>query len=130
MLLQYRTPKTNLFADTARRDSKQGIFAPSSPTDWTAARKARPLNDLLPTTRRWAESLPELDRPTTVMRMYPRIANRIAAAWRDPNVAHAVLDDLLIDRRVSRRGFPPFVLAELLRIREILDGSHSLVLRT
>jgi hypothetical protein len=79
-------------------------------------RKARPLNQLLPATLRWAQSLPELSRPTTLMRVYPRIANR-----RNIETARETLDDLLIDHRGGRQGFPPFVLAELMRLRELLD---------
>jgi hypothetical protein len=63
--------------------------------------------------------------------MYPRIANRIASAWRDSEAARASLDDLLIDRRGGRQGFPPFVLAELLHLRTLLyRGADSVAPRT
>jgi len=90
--------------------------------DWTPARNARPLNDLLASTRRWADSLPTLGRPDTLMRMYPRLANSIATAWSDPIAAQAVLDDLLVDRRGGRSGFPMLVRADLMQLRSILYG--------
>jgi hypothetical protein len=99
------------------------------PVDWTKVRKARPLDQLLPATERWADSLPRDVRPNQLLRIYPRIANRIAFAWPDPKALQEVLDDVLIDRRGGRKGFPPFVLSELLRLREGVDGAHSLTLR-
>ena len=85
----------------------------------------RPLNHLLPMTTRWAELLPELSRPVMLMRLYPRIANRLASAWRDVEAARAVFDDLLIDRRGGRQGFPPFVQAELMHLRTLLYRAES-----
>ena len=93
-------------------------------------RKAHPLNQILPATRRWFDSLPANCRPIEMMKTYPRIANRIAFAWRDRQKAQEVMDDLLIDRRGGRKGFPPFVMIELMRLRSILDGARSLRGRT
>jgi hypothetical protein len=50
--------------------------------------------------------------------LYPRVANRIAFGWVDPKTSEQLLDDLLNDRRGSRRGFAPPVLRELQRLRE------------
>lgn len=93
-------------------------------------RKAHPLNQILPATRRWFDSLPANGRPIEMMKTYPRIANRIAFAWRDPQKAQEVMDDLLIDQRGGREGFPPFVMIELMRLRSILDGARSSQIRT
>ena len=93
--------------------------------DWKTVRKAHPLNQILPATSRWCDSLPLSDVPSETMKTYPRIANRIALAWRDPRAAQEVLDDLLIDRRGGRQGFSPFVIIELMRLQSILDGTHS-----
>jgi len=90
--------------------------------DWTYARKALPPNELLAITRRWADSLPPLGRPDALMRMYPRLANSIATAWSDPIAAQAVLEDLLVDRRGGRNGFPMLVRADLMQLRSILYG--------
>jgi hypothetical protein len=48
--------------------------------------------------------------------MFPRVANRLAIAWPDPKAVQEVLDDVLIDRRGGRQGFPPAVQQELLRL--------------
>jgi len=43
----------------------------------------------------------------------------------DPNAVQEVLDDVLIDRRGGRRGFPPPVQQELLRLRAFNLGRRS-----
>lgn len=94
-----------------------------------AQRKARPLNDLLPSTRRWSETLPDSAKPYQLMQTYPRLANRIANAWRDRERSLMILDDLLTDRRGGRQGLPPFVVAELLRLRALLDAGPNPISR-
>ena len=49
-------------------------------------------------------------------RHYPRLANRFATAWNDKASVALVFDDLLADRRGTRRGFPPAVEANLLAL--------------
>lgn len=99
--------------------------AADAPLDWTPRRRSQPADILLPMTRRWIESLPHPSRPDALAGAYPRIANRIAAAWRDPVECRAVFDDLLIDRRGGRRGFPAPVLGDLLALRALFDGGHG-----
>ena len=55
------------------------------------------------------------------MRHYPRIANVIAAAWRDSKALRSYMDCLFTDKRGDRQGFPPDVLDELLALREHYD---------
>jgi hypothetical protein len=81
-------------------------------------------------TRRWLRELPPRRRPLQLVAQYPRVANRLSWCWRDPGLAAQVLDDLLTDRRGGRRGFPPLVARELLRLREFnaqqrLDGDRG-----
>lgn len=49
---------------------------------------------------------------------FPRLANRIAWHWSDPAQSHAVLTELLEDRRGGRSGFPSSVVHELRRLIE------------
>lgn len=69
-------------------------------------------------TRRWLRELPARRRPQRLCELYPRVANRIAWCWHDAALAAHALDDLLTDRRGGRRGFPPMIVRELLRLRE------------
>jgi hypothetical protein len=122
-------PKTNLVRDAALNKHADLEPAPATAADWNAVRKAHPLNQILPATRRWFDSLPASCRPIEMMKTYPRIANRIALAWREPRTAQEVIHDLLIDQRGERQGFPPFVMMELMRLQSFLDGGYSLQVR-
>ena len=51
---------------------------------------------------------------------FPHVFNRIAATWHDPPALLEALDDLLVDTRGGRRGFPADVLAELLILRSLV----------
>ena len=85
-------------------------------------RKASPASAPLPRTFEWVASLPSDAQPTALMRHYPRIANVIAAAWRDSSALRSYMDCLFTDDRGNRQGFPPDVLAELLALREYYDS--------
>jgi hypothetical protein len=58
-------------------------------------------------------------RPVNLCRRYPRVANRLALCWEDSALTARIFQDLLVDRRGSRRGFPPEVQRELLALREV-----------
>ena len=53
----------------------------------------------------------------TLAKGLPHIVDRLAACWAAPFDVVDVLDDLLVDRRGGRRGFPADALAELLALR-------------
>ncbi len=65
----------------------------------------------------WRDALPQQYRPTQLCELYPRVANRLALCWNDPALASRVLDDLMVDRRRNRSGFPPAVSRELVSLR-------------
>jgi hypothetical protein len=90
--------------------------------DWAQVRRVRAPERLLPETERWAESLPAAMKPASLLAIYPRLANRVAIAWRDAGDVQEVLDDLLIDRRGGRRGFPAPVRADLVRLRSVIEA--------
>ena len=85
-------------------------------------RALQPLNQRLPATARWAASLPDEVQPLGLLQSLPRIANTIAHLWQDNAALRAYLDDLLVDRRGGRRGFPPEIQNELLVLREYCEG--------
>jgi hypothetical protein len=51
------------------------------------------------------------------MRTFPRIANLLAANWKDPTAFHNYMRSLLIDRRSGRQGFSSEIKQELVRLR-------------
>lgn len=67
---------------------------------------------------RLLEHLPAHLRLVALRGLYPRLLNRLAAAWGDAAAFDAEVDSLVIDRRGGRQGFPFEVLAELTELRE------------
>jgi len=87
---------------------------------WDVVRRPPRHNDeaLTGTARLWLRKLPAGRRPQRLCTLYPRIANRIAWIWRDAELTQALLDDLLVDRRGGRAGFPKAIVVELRRLRD------------
>jgi len=64
----------------------------------------------------WCERLSPRLQTRTLCERYPRVANRIALCWSDPDLTQALLEQLLRDRRGGRKGFPAPVHAELVAL--------------
>lgn len=94
------------------------------PGYWLRQRRATMARDraLSGATIQWALTLPANLRPKTLIDRFPRIANRLAECWSRPAERDAVLQDLLVDRRMRRRGFPPEVATELQALRASLSA--------
>ncbi len=84
-------------------------------------------------------SLDEAVRPQELAARYPRIVNQIARQWRTPTLMDKYFQDLLMDTRGNRQGFPLKIVMELSTLREhytgmsgsaraagVWDGSQSL----
>jgi hypothetical protein len=115
-----------------RRDPTQeyDVLAKHRQTDWTKVRSpARPTDQkLTEQAAGWAVTLPPRMRPIELLRQYPRVANRVALCWKDRLLMSALFDDLLMDKRGGRKGFPPEVAAELKRLHQFhcsLTGAGS-----
>lgn len=119
----YRPKSPHLGPDHAVRPSRRVDTAAEpvaistsfdSPEDkWSWVRKARPLNTLLPATVRWRERLAPDVRPNALATRFPRIANRLAAEWVNPELCRAHLYELLTDTLGGRKGFPEEVLGDV-----------------
>lgn len=101
------------------------LSADETPGDarWQGQRRPARHSDesLTGTARVWLRRLPAACRPLKLCTRYPRVANRIAWSWADPVTSEAVLEDLLVDHRGGRRGFPRPIALELRRLREFND---------
>ena len=88
--------------------------------DWSKRR--RPLEEsdvrLTPLAMSWLERLPHGVRPLNLPHSYPRILNQLAAAWNDVDACLAMLDDLVVDQRGDRHGFPSNIALELVALRD------------
>jgi hypothetical protein len=99
----------------AASPAKKTLIAPeasrSPPSD-----SDRSLSALVP---RWLESLSPEVMPRYLCTRFPRIANRLALCWADPALTVRLLDDFFLDKRGTRRGFPPEAMSELKRLRQV-----------
>ena len=85
--------------------------------DWSHLRKAQPVENLLPTSENWIDLLPPEAFPGALATHYPRIVNIIAMLWNDRVRCSAYFDELFIDRRGGRQGFPDVVQRDLSKLR-------------
>jgi hypothetical protein len=90
----------------------------------TKRRNAVPVDEPLPRTFKWIAKLPRDIRPIQLMRAFPRIANLMSSVWNEPESMHSYFDELLVDRREKRKGFPPDVMVELLALRNYYTDLH------
>ena len=65
----------------------------------------------------WLDRLPPVARANALVASFPRIAERIASLDNEPPLASRYLDQLMIDQRGDRQGFPIEVGRELMRLR-------------
>ena len=122
--------RTERFSSTEARvdESPRPAGAPAgadaanaADADWTKRRKTEPNSGLLKPTFSWASTLPVEVQPRALLYKFPRIANLLAAMWPDPNSFRRYIDDLLVDKRGNRQGFPVDVLRELFELRAYYD---------
>jgi hypothetical protein len=62
-------------------------------------------------------------RPYQLAVRFPRIANKLARLREQPGQRDRYLDELLIDTRGNRQGFPLRVLTELVALKEHFQGA-------
>lgn len=66
----------------------------------------------------WVAGLPEAVRPKQLALRYARLANRLAQVWKDQPRCERLLDELMIDKRGGRKGFPLPVVNEVATLRK------------
>ena len=111
-------------ADPVDRISRVEQAGPEVSLDFTRQRRASPIASLLLNTQKWLDTLPRRVQPRALCSSYPRIANLIAAMWADTEALRAYFDELLVDRRRGRRGFPLDVFDDLRVLREYRAASY------
>jgi hypothetical protein len=68
-------------------------------------------------TIQWLAELPPEVMPQHLSLRFPRMANALYLRWTDRHACSAYLDDLIIDKRGTRRGFPDEILEELATLK-------------
>jgi len=89
-----------------------------------APRRSAQANDsrLTAETVAFLASLDQSVRPYQLSVRFPRIANNLARLWQQPAELGRYLDDLFVDTRGNRQGFPLRILTELVALRELSGG--------
>jgi uncharacterized protein len=75
--------------------------------------------------RRYLESAPHL-YPYALEAKFPRVVDKLVSAWPSPEAAAAVFEDLLVDQRGDRQGFPPDVAREIFLLSAAYDKIRAL----
>ena len=114
--------QTALGTDTHRTQALPHAM-PTTQTEWSRLRRQHRREDhvLSALTYAWLKTLPYAVRPVELCSRYPRLGNRLALCWSDRSQAERLFDDLLLDRRGKRKGFPPSVAEELVHLRRFHD---------
>jgi hypothetical protein len=111
-------------ADPLDRINRDESAGPQASVDFARQRRALPIAILLPNTQKWLDALPRSAQPHALCAFYPRIANLIAAMWVDMEGLGSYFDELLVDRRPGRRGFPLDVINDLRVLRDYRAALH------
>ena len=115
------------FTDARKALEETGPAAHAAPRkveNWEEKRTETPAESLSDEANAWMVELPEAVRPRQLAIRYARLANRLCQVWKDPAKCERFLDDLMIDRRGGRKGFPLQVANELASLRDYYWRLH------
>lgn len=92
---------------------------PQEDPKWAEQRKPPIPSDvaLQAETQDWLVAMPERVRPRHLPHQFPRVANKIFSAWKRPEICIKVFDELMMDSRGTRKGFPLEVAREITNLR-------------
>jgi hypothetical protein len=115
------------FTDARKALEETGPAAyavPKQVEDWEAKRAQTATETLSDATTAWIAEMPESVQPRQLALRYARLANRLCKVWTDPLKCERLLDDLMMDRRGGRKGFPLQVANELATLRDYYFKLH------
>jgi hypothetical protein len=78
----------------------------------------------------WIMYIPKTTRPLVLAQQYPRILNRIVELWKRPLKCDDYLEELIIDKRGDRQGFPNAITDELTKLKEYFDANFIHIYRS
>ena len=83
-----------------------------------ANRRPEPVETLSTETLTWLDKLPPEVRPRSLPIEFPRIVNALHTQWAKPRVCLDYLDDLMLDKRGGRQGFPGPIVFEIANLKD------------
>ncbi|HEY8102555.1 MAG TPA: hypothetical protein VIF82_17585 [Burkholderiaceae bacterium] len=108
---------------------KHDAVIPAAPEkNWSALRNAKEGEQLKVSKEvmTWLFQLPPEVRPRALAIQYPRIFNKIAELWASPQQCEKYLDELLMDERGTRQGFPQDVATELAVLKTHFNATANI----
>ncbi len=97
---------------------ESGTNKPTANRKGAAQESAEPLGA---DAARWLNDLPESVRPMKTCARYPRIVNRLASVWDKPTHCGSYFNELLLDGRGDRQGFPLDIAFELAALKNYFE---------
>jgi hypothetical protein len=85
-------------------------------------RLQQPNDELTSATREWLQTLPLTVRPECLASEYARVANALRLCWSRPEACLDYFEDLLIDRRGDRLGFPADIVMEIAVLKDYYES--------
>lgn len=76
-------------------------------------------------TVQWIVSLPAAARPLHLFMHYPKLGNKLAMLWENTGDAQRFFDEMLMDTRGTRQGFPKEVFDDLMRLQHLLNERQA-----
>ena len=98
--------------------------APRKVENWEEKRSGSTSEPLSDEASAWLAQMPESVQPRQLALRYARLANRLCKVWKEPPKCEHLLDDLMMDRRGGRKGFPLQVANELATLRDYYFRLH------
>jgi hypothetical protein len=86
-------------------------------------RPQQPSNELTAATSEWLQTLPATVRPESLAIQYARVLNALRTCWGKPEACLDYFDDLLIDRRGDRLGFPADIVIEIAVLKDYYEAA-------
>lgn len=80
-------------------------------------------SDLHAIAQDWLANLDDSVRPVLLPKHYPRVVNRMAVLWQDPKRMREYFDEIMVNTRGSRQGFPDEVVVELSTLKHHYNRS-------
>ena len=71
---------------------------------------------------RWLDELPDPVRPDRTAARFPHVVNMLCARWPKPQACLAYFDELVLDSRGNRAGFPPLIARELALLKDYYES--------
>lgn len=118
---------TSIFPSTRQWNHahfRQASASSIKPAEITSRTSKRFVELILPETVKWAHSIPLELRPSALVTKFPRIANAMANAWRQPKLFNMLVCQLMQGARGARQGFPFDVLQDLAHLREHFECQY------